>query len=104
MQLLEDYALIYHLPGLYDHGEIMMLGSASTEGIWAAAEYVTRPAYARDLVDRLKLPSGRLPRSYQVMIRVEFKQQVPWKISYVTHRVLKQPWNSGQAARSQAAR
>jgi hypothetical protein len=98
-QLLEDYALIYHLPGLHDHGEIMMLGSASTEGTWAAVEYVTRPAHARDLVDRLKLPSGQLPRSYQVMIRVEFKQQVPWKISYVTHRVLKQPWNSSQAAR-----
>ncbi len=94
--LLEDYALIYRLPGLYDHGEIMILASSSTEGTWAAAEYVTRPVYAKDLVKRVQTSVGMLPRCYQLVIRAEFKQQVPWKISYVTHRILNPPWESGQ--------
>ncbi len=96
MQLLDDYALIYRLPGLYEHGEIMILASSSTEGTWAAAEYVTRPAYARELVQQVKISGGKLPRCYQIVIRAEFKQQVPLKISYVTHRILDPPWESGQ--------
>ncbi len=92
MELLEDHALIYRLPGLHEHGEIMVLGSPSTEGSWAAVEYVTQPAYARELVQKLRLPSGTLPRCYQVVVHAQFKKQVPWKISYVTHRVLENPW------------
>ncbi|HYK88041.1 MAG TPA: hypothetical protein VE398_04695 [Acidobacteriota bacterium] len=91
-QLLEDYGLIYRLPGLHEHGEIMILGSSSTEGTWAAAEYVTQPVYARELVQKVSSSAGKLPRCYQVVIRVEFKQQVPWKISYLTHRILDPPW------------
>ncbi len=98
-QLLEDYALIHRLPGPHGHGEIMILASASTEGTWAAVEYVTKANYAAELVGRMKRPSGELPRSYQVVIRVEFKQQVPWKISFVTHRVLEPPWKPGPPAR-----
>ncbi len=97
-QLLEDYALIYRLPGLHEHGEIMVLGSASTEGTWAAAEYVTLPVYAKDLVQRVKGTGGKLPPCYQVVIRVEFKQQVPWKLAYVTHRILETPWKSDRSA------
>lgn len=93
-ELLEDYALIYRLPGQYGHTEIMILGSASTEATWAAAYYVTKPTYARELVDKVGLSSGALPPAFQIVIRVEFKQQVPWKISYVTHRLLEQPWKS----------
>jgi len=72
----------------------MILGSASTEATWAAAYYVTKPTYARELVDKVGLSSGALPPAFQIVIRVEFKQQVPWKISYVTHRLLEQPWKS----------
>jgi hypothetical protein len=100
MQLLEDYALIYRLPGQYGHTEIMILGSASTEGTWAAAYYVTKPIYAKELIDKVGLISGALPPAYQIVLRVEFKQQVPWKISYVTHRVLEQPWKPGQPSPS----
>ena len=100
MQLVEDYALIYRLPGQYGHTEIMILSSGSTEATWAAAYYVTKPMYAKELVDKVGLSSGALPPTYQVLIRVEFKQQVPWKISYVTHRVLDQPWKSDQPPQS----
>jgi len=98
-QLLEDYALIHRLPGPHGKGEIMILSSASTEGTWAAVEYVTRSNYASEIVGKIKLPSGGLPRSYQAVIRVECKHQVPWKISFVTHRVLDRPWKPSPPAR-----
>lgn len=87
--ILEDYALLTALPGLHGRGRITILASSSTEGTWAASEYVTEAHHARDLVARLRLPSGRLPEAYQVLIRAKFKEQVPIEMSYVTHRVLK---------------
>ncbi len=98
-QLIEDYALIHRLPGPLGHGQIMILASASTEGTWAAVEYVTKANYAEELVGKIKLPSGKLPASYQAVIRVECRQQVPWKISFVTHRVLERPWKPSPPVR-----
>ena len=87
--LLEDHALVTRLPGLHGHGDITILAASSTEGTWAATEYVTRPQHAKDLVSRLRLASGKLPESYQVVIRTRVREQVPIEMSYVTHRVLK---------------
>jgi hypothetical protein len=89
--LLEDHALITRLPGLHGHGEITILAASSTEGTWAATEYVTRPQQARDLVAKLRLASGKMPEAYQVVIRAKYKDQVPIETSYVTHRVLETP-------------
>ncbi len=86
-EIAEDYALIHHLPGLHGRGNILILGSSSTQGTWAAAQYVTEPTHVKELVARLRLAgSGRLPPSYQVVIRARFKQDVPVELSYVTHR------------------
>jgi hypothetical protein len=90
VELVEDYALIHRSPGLHDRGEIMVLASSSTDGTWAAVEYVTAAAHGRDLVNRLRQPSGDLPKSYQVVIKARFKEQVPVEISYVTHRVIEE--------------
>ena len=100
--LLEDYALVSKLRGLHGNGEIMALGAGSTEGTWAAVEYVTQPEYAKDLVSRVGRPGAGLPDCYQVVIHVKFKQQVPVEISYVTHRVLPPPWltNVSKSARA----
>lgn len=87
VELVEDYALIDRSPGLHDRGDIMVLASSSTEGTWAAVEYVTEAAHAREIVNKLRQPSGDLPKSYQVLIKAKFKEQVPVEISYVTHRV-----------------
>jgi len=87
--LLEDHALVTRLPGLHGHGDITVLAATSTEGTWAATEYVTRPQHAKDLVARLRLASGKMPESYQVVIRTKVREQVPIEMSYVTHRVLK---------------
>ncbi len=51
---------------------------------------------SREVVQRLHSPMGKLPRCYQVVIRAEFKQQVPMKICHVTHRILDSPWKSSR--------
>ncbi len=88
VDLLEDYALISRLRGLHDSGEIMILGASSTEATWAAVEYVTQPAHAKDLVRRVGLQHGALPDRYQVVVHVKFQKLVPVEISYTAHRVL----------------
>ena len=64
-------------------------GSVGTQ---AAAEYVTRPEYIKELVTRLNVASPgeppRLPEYYQVLIKVKVNGGVPVQISYVTHHVL----------------
>ncbi len=86
--VLEDYALVTRLPGLQGLGHIAILGSSSTEGTWAAADFVTASSHAAELVSRVRLPSGKLPDAFQVLIRAKFKDMVPVESSYVTHRVL----------------
>jgi hypothetical protein len=85
--LLEDHAVVIRLPGLHVQGQVTVLAGRSTEATLAAVEYVTQPQYARELVHNVRLASGELPRSYQVLVRAQFKTQVPLQVSYVTHRV-----------------
>jgi len=86
--ILEDYALVRRLPGLHGRGVITVLAASSTEGTWAATEYVTNPTYARELVGRVAAPNGRLPDAYQIVVRAKIKGGVPIGVSYVIHRAL----------------
>lgn len=86
--LLEGHALISRLPGLHGTGYIMMLASTSTEGTRAAVEYVTRPDYAAHLVASLRGKDGALPKYFQVVVRAQFKSQVPIRVEQVTAHVL----------------
>jgi hypothetical protein len=38
---------------------------------------------------KLRKPSGEIPRYYQLVLRVKYKDAVPTDISYVTHRELR---------------
>jgi hypothetical protein len=64
-----------------------MAGSGS-EHPWAMADYVTDPEHAKDFVRHIRLPSGKLPAAYQVVIRADFNSQTPVKVAYVAHRSL----------------
>ena len=86
--LLEGHALISRLPGLHGTGYIMMLASTSTEGTRAAVEYVTRPDYAARLVSSLRAKDGLLPKYFQVVVRAQFKSQVPIHVEQVTAHVV----------------
>ena len=60
---------------------------ALTPDTLAAAEWLTQPWHAKELVGHLRTPSGTLPRYFQVVIKVAFKQGIPVTSSYLFHHV-----------------
>jgi hypothetical protein len=83
--LEEGHAVITRIPGLHRAGDIMILAGNSTEATRAAVDYVTRPEYARRMVQSM----GRVPPYFQVVVRARFKSQVPIAIEQVAFHVLK---------------
>ncbi len=87
----ETYGLISRLPGLHGRGFIFVFeGNGGPETV-AAVQSVTDPQQAVALTGKIRLPSGELPRYFQILIRVQFKNLVPVKTSYVLHRIPKVP-------------
>ena len=74
--------------GIEGWGEVLVLASSSTEGTWAAADYVTDPDHLRELTRRLSQDTGRVPDCYQVLLRSRFRKQVPIQTEYVGHHVV----------------
>lgn len=93
-QISEDYAVISLLQGLSEKNRIFILAGITTLGTQAAAEYVTRPEYIKDLISHLNLAQEgqalRTPDYYQVLLRVKVNGGVPVQISYVKHYILGQ--------------
>ena len=91
-QISEDYAVISMLNGLNENYRLLILAGITTFGTQAAAEYVTKPEYVKDLISHLSTPSGqgapKLPPYFQILIRVKVNGGVPVQISYVTHHEL----------------
>lgn len=91
-QISEDYALISMLRGLDEKHSILILAGITTFGTQAAAEYVSKPEYAKDLISHLNEDPGsanpRLPSYYQVLVKVKVNGGVPVQLTYVTHHVL----------------
>jgi hypothetical protein len=81
------YALISVLPGPQAGHHVMILSGAGSEFLWALAQYVSDPTHVKELVSRLRLPSGEMPGSFQVLIQATFESNVPISIRYVTHRI-----------------
>jgi hypothetical protein len=84
----ESLALISHIPGLYGKGDILYLSGNQISSTLAAVRALTDPELARALVAKLKTPDGRLPRFYQVVLRVRSMDSMPIEISYLYHRDL----------------
>ena len=85
----EDYAVITRVHGATGWGEVLVLASTSTEGTWAAAEYLTTPAALEGMMNHLRKETGSMPDNYQVIIRSRFKSQVPIQTEFVTHHFLR---------------
>jgi hypothetical protein len=81
-------SLVSWFPGLHGRGEILIVESGSTTGVWAAAQFLTDPGYAKELVSHLRKGNGQLPAHYQLVLKSQIAAEVPIRISYVTHRVL----------------
>lgn len=84
----ETYALISHVPGLYGKGDILYLSGNQISSTVAAVSAVTDPAVARSLVSKLKSRDGRVPRYFQMVLRIHSMDTMPIEISYMFHRDL----------------
>ena len=84
----ESLALISRIPGPDGQGEMEAFTSNSAPARLAAVQMATSAEGAREIVTHLKGPSGRVPKYFQVLLRVKFHAGVPTETSYVTHREL----------------
>lgn len=83
------YALVTHLPGPLGHNDIESFTSVRSAGYVAAVQWFTDPSFARTLVSKLKQENGgKMPRYYQVLLKVKFKDNVPTETTYVLSRIL----------------
>ena len=87
----ETHALISRTPGLSGVGELLVMAGNGSADTLAAAEWLTEPVRARELVRHLGTPSGEIPRYFQAVVKVVFKQGVPVQSSYVFHHVVAGP-------------
>jgi hypothetical protein len=84
------YALVTHLPGPMGGNDVESFTSSRAAGYVAAVKAFTDPEFVQTLVGKLKESAGgRMPRYYQVLLKVKFKNEVPTEIAYVLARELR---------------
>ena len=84
------YALVTHLPGPLGSNDVDSFTSNRSAGYVAAVQAFADPTSAKSLVKKLKASSGgNMPRYYQVVLRVRFRDDVPTETTYVLGRELK---------------
>jgi hypothetical protein len=83
------YALVSHMPGPLGSGDVQAFNSNHSPGTLGAIQWFTNANFARELTKRLRQPGGHLPRYFQVVLKVRYRDAVPTQIAYVTHRELK---------------
>ena len=59
-----------------------------TTGRLGAVQWFTDATHAAELVQKMKGRDGLLPRYYQVLLKVKFKDNVPIETAYVLHHEL----------------
>jgi len=84
----EVYTLVTHTSGPLGTTDIESFTSNRTPGRVAGVHWFTDPEFAKILFNRLKTPSGEIPRYYQLVLKVKFKDGVPTDTVYVMHREL----------------
>jgi len=84
----QAYALISHAPGPLANTVIQSFSSSRTWGREGAVQAFTDTGLAKTLVGKLREASGRIPRYYQIVVKVRFTDGIPTDVSYVLHRDL----------------
>ena len=84
----ETHALISRTPGPSGKGEMLVIAGNASPDTFAAAEWLTDQARARELIRHLRSPQGEVPRYFQVVLKVSFKQGIPVESSYLFHHAL----------------
>jgi hypothetical protein len=89
----EVYALVSRMQGPLGSGYVQSFSSFHSPGTQGAVEFFTAPSFARQLVAKLRKSDRSLPRFFQVVLKIRYRDTVPTEISYVMHREL-QPGNT----------
>jgi hypothetical protein len=83
------YALVTHLPGPLRDSDVVSFASSRSAGYVGAVKAFTDPAFVHTLAPHLRqLGGGRMPRYYQVLLRVKFQKEMPTEITYILAREL----------------
>jgi hypothetical protein len=85
----EAVVLITHAPGPVGNTDVMTFASNSTFGRVGAVAAFTDAAFAKTLIQKIRVPNGRIPSYFQVLLRVKYKGGVPTETSYLLHRELR---------------
>jgi hypothetical protein len=81
------YALVTHLPGPNGKNDIESFTSNRSAGYLGAVQSFTDPQFARMLAIKLKEESGgKVPRFYQVLFQVRYRDGVPTETKFVLGR------------------
>jgi len=83
-----SYALVSVTPGPLGNTDVMSFSTRIGAGITGAVAWFTEPVSARYLLAKLRGSSGKIPRYYQVLLKIRFQDSVPLETSYVLHREL----------------
>ena len=83
------YALVTHLPGPLGSNDVESFTSSRSAGYVGAVQGFTDAKLARVLVAKLtEKQGGKMPRYYQVLLKVKFRDDVPTETTYVLSREL----------------
>jgi hypothetical protein len=84
----EVYALVSHLPGPLGSGDVQIFTSKHSIGYMGAVESFSNAASAQDIINKLRAASGHVPRYYQVLLKIRFKDEVPVETNLILTREL----------------
>jgi hypothetical protein len=96
----ESYAVISQFPGPLGSTGLATFCSNRSWGDTGAVQFLTDPSFARVAFEKLRSGSdGKIPRYFQILVRVKFRDGVATDVSYVLHRVLdkEQPISASSA-------
>jgi hypothetical protein len=86
----ETHVLISHVPGLYGTGESLYISGNGVAAVMGGVQVLTDPVRARALVAKLRGNSAKVPRYFQVAMKIRAMDDMPIDIGYVLHRELAQ--------------
>ena len=82
------YAVVTHQPGLLGSGDVLSFSCNHSPGTLAAVEWITEPNLAKGLLSKLRKANGEIPRCFQLVLHVKYKDAVPTEVSCVMHSQL----------------
>jgi hypothetical protein len=84
----EAYALVSRLAGPLRTTNVEAFTSRSSFAYMEAVHWFSDPKTASSLLTKLRKPGGSIPEYYQVLLKVQFKDQVPTETTFVLSREL----------------